>query len=65
MLDKHFKVCPMGKARTEKKVPSTLCLLSFPRHPEIRFTQTALTNPFRTPKTMFHAQFLSRVNAQK
>ena len=28
MLGKHFKVCPLGKARMEKKVPSTLCLLS-------------------------------------
>ena len=28
MLNKHFKVCLLGKARTEKKVPSTLCLLS-------------------------------------
>ena len=28
MLGKHFKVCPLRKSRTEKKVPSTLCLLS-------------------------------------
>ena len=25
---KHFKVCPLGKARMEKEVPSNLCLLS-------------------------------------
>ena len=25
---KYFKVCPPGEARTEKKVPSTLCILS-------------------------------------
>ena len=29
-MGKHFKVCPLGKARMEKKVPSTLCLLSLP-----------------------------------
>ena len=28
MLVELFKVCPLGKARMEKKVPSTLCLLS-------------------------------------
>ena len=25
---KHFKVCPLGKARMEEKMPSTLCILS-------------------------------------
>ena len=28
ILGKCFKVCPPGEARTEKKVPSTLCILS-------------------------------------
>ena len=28
ILGKYFKVCPLGKARMEKKVPSTLCLVS-------------------------------------
>ena len=65
MLVELFKVCPLGKARMEKKVPSTLCLLSFSPPPEIRFTQTALTNPFRTHSTMFHVPVLRRLNAPK
>ena len=28
ILGKCFKVCPLGKARMEKKVPSTHCILS-------------------------------------
>ena len=49
MLGKHFKLCLLGKARMEKKVPSTLCLLSL--SPSSRNTfhtdQVAFASPFK------------------
>ena len=49
MLVELFKVCPLGKARMEKKVPSTLCLLSL--SPSSRNTlhtdQVAFASPFK------------------
>lgn len=64
---KHFKVCPQGKARMEKKVPSTLCLLSLSPPPEIRFTQTKshLLVHSKIHPTMFHALILLSLNVQK
>ena len=61
IVGKCFKVYPLRKVRMEKKVPSTLCLLSLSLPPEIRFTQTALTNPFRTHPTMFNGEILECV----
>ena len=51
----------------EKKVPSTLCLLSLSPPPEIRFTQTKshLLVHSKIHPTMFHALILLSLNVQK
>ena len=49
IVGKYFKLCPLGKARTEKEVPGTLCLLSL--SPSSRNTlhtdQGAFASPFK------------------
>ena len=51
ILGKYFKVCPLRKARTEKKVPGTLCLLSLSLSLSSRNTlhtdQFAFASPFK------------------
>ena len=67
IVGKYFKVCPQGKARTEKEVPGTLCLLSL--SPSSRNTlhtdQVTLTNYLKLHPTIFHAQVLRCLNAPK
>ena len=64
ILDNCFKVCPPGEARTEKKVPGTLCLFSL--SPSSRNTlhtdQVTLTNYLKLHPTIFHAQVLRSLN---
>ena len=47
--DKCFKVCPLRKVRTEKKVPGTLCLLSLPlpSRNTLHTDQVAFASPFK------------------
>ena len=60
MLDKRFKVCPLRKGRTEKKVPSTLCLLSLspPSRNTLHTDQVTLTIHLKLHPTIVNALIL-------
>ena len=66
-LDKCFKVCLLRKARTEKKVPSTPCILSlFPSSRNtIHTDQVALTVHLELHPTIVNTPIRHNVNAQK
>ena len=63
--DKYFKVCPLGKARMEKKVPSTLCLRSFSPPSRNTLHTDRVHQSILGVSTLLNAQVLSRVNAQQ
>ena len=62
---KHFKVCPLGKARMEEKMPSTLCLLSLSPPSRNTIHTDRAHKSILGVSTLFNTQVLSRVNAQK
>ena len=65
IVGKYFKVCPLGKARMEKKVPSTLCLLSLSPSPRNTLHTDRAHQSILGVSTLLNAQVLRRLNVLK